>query len=183
MQSFFKVIFVLCSVFWVSEAQCAWRTNVAYSTVSEHKVEILEAVMFDNDFYDKTIIKVGCRYSYPTPSIYIKFPALTTNLMIPSEPAYVYFSSELKKIDSGYKVGALVGAGDSVIVPVGNEEQERLLEDIYIMFSDVEDNGAYMKFVQGRHVFTYALNLENFTRSYYLAKSTCANIAQEDSAF
>lgn len=163
-----------------SSAQAAWTTQMAYSKATEHRVEILEAVMKDTGFYDKTTIKIGCRYSYPMPSIYIKLPALTTDLMTPSIPAKIYFYGVGSSMDSGYMVSGIVGIGDTVVIPVGNEEQEKLLDDIYIMFSDKEDNGVLMTFFQGRHSFTYFINLENFTSSFYLAKSTCANIAAED---
>lgn len=68
-----------------------WENYETLSLVTEKPTKIVEAHLKDEQFFDRTFITIGCRYSYPQPSIIIKFPSLTTDIFRRDYQIFVSF--------------------------------------------------------------------------------------------
>lgn len=167
------------------ETDVNWRVEASNSLATSYKkaAPIAEAVYSEETFFDKMTIIVSCRYSYPEPSIFLKLPDLSTDIIYPKSNAIVTFSD--KKINPYEKgdrknvhiLNAIVKHGDFVLVPSLTSDKTSNLLDVFNFLSDNEQKGVYMMFKQNKKLFNSHIKLKGFKEAYAVAVESCKTIS------
>lgn len=158
----------------------SWRTITTNSEVANKPIAILEAYYQKKDFMDTISFQVGCRFSHPEPSIRIKLPDLSTDIMNPQSKATVYFADKKKKIPKeAIEIGGVVNHGDLVLLPNVSGEQEENLKKLFELMKQNEEKGIYFKFIQNQRTFEYKLPLKKFGESFEAALLYCKSKEEE----
>jgi hypothetical protein len=167
------------------ETDVNWRVEASNSLATSYKkaAPIAEAVYSEETFFDKMTIIVSCRYSYPEPSIFLKLPDLSTDIIYPKSNAIVTFSDKkLNPYEKSHRnnvhiLNAIVKHGDFVLVPSLTSDKTSNLLDVFNFLSDNEQKGVYMMFKQNKKLFNSHIKLKGFKEAYAVAVESCKTIS------
>ncbi len=128
-------------------------------------------------------MSVGCRNSWPIPSISFRLPALATDIINPDTPATFSFALKYKDLyrnpqthkNKALEFPALVQHGDFVLIPTGYNGITSKMEQLYMAMSNPENKAVYLRFEQGSQVWDYYLPLDSFAKSYEAALMSCTD--------
>lgn len=167
-----------------TQTEVKWRVEASNSLATSYKksAPIAEAVYSDETFFDKMTIIVSCRYSHPEPSIFLKLPDLSTDIIYPKSNAMVTFSDRIvSPLEKGNKknvhiLNAIVKHGDFVLVPSLTSDKTSNLLDVFSFLSANEQKGVYMLFKQNKKLFNSHIKLTGFKDAYAIAVESCKTL-------
>ncbi|MGN1394109.1 MAG: hypothetical protein ACI4V7_08810 [Succinivibrionaceae bacterium] len=151
-----------------------WHNVATKTEVLSNDLNILEAVFIKQDFVNKLIMRIGCKFSHPEPAIILQLPSLSTDIINPKTPAYIEFSfkKHTKKSDR-IKLAGIVNHGDVVLLPNMSGKQSLSMDDLFSKMKNENNKRIYATFYQNRRIYSFNIPLSGFADSFDIAKKSC----------